>query len=128
MTYTLDDVKELSGEDRYDYFLTVAAEQRELWILINDEQEFLKLYSDELRLETLLVWPSADLATQYAQSASEALSAKSIALPQFFMKWVAGLEADNLQVNVFPNDSDDAWIMTAKELKSELQDVINSAF
>ena len=44
------------------------------------------------------------------------------------MKWVAGLEGDGLQINVFPNQTDDAWLISPKELKAELQDVINDAF
>ena len=128
MNNASNNITTLPSEDRYDYFLTLVAEERELWILVNEQEEFLKLHSDELNLEALPVWPSAAFANEYAQGASEVLTAKSIALPQFFMKWVAGLQGDGLQVNVFPNQTDDAWVITPKELKAELQDVINSAF
>lgn len=128
MTNTLNDIKNLPSEDRYDYFLSLAAEERELWILVNDNQEFLKLHSDELNLEALPIWPTAELAEDYAQGASETLTAKSIALPQFFMKWIAGLEGDNLQINVFPNENDDAWLMEPSEFKREMQNELSSSF
>lgn len=128
MTNKLIEITSLPSEERYDYFLSQVADERELWVLVNANDEFLKLHSDELNVEALLVWPSTDLALQYAQETGESLAPKSIALPQFFMKWVAGLEGDGLLVNVFPNQTDDAWLIEPKELKAELQDVINSAF
>lgn len=118
----------LPSEERYDYFLDLVAEEREVWILVNAQQEFLKLYSDELDLEALLVWPSEAFANEYAAQAGEALQAKSIALPQFFMKWVGGLTADGLWVNVFPGAGDDAWVIEPQTLKQELQEAINAAF
>lgn len=111
----------LSSEDRYDYFLTLVAEEREVWILVNDDEEFLKLFSDELNLEALLVWPSEPLAQDYAAGAGEALKPKSIALPLFLMKWIAGLEQDRLWVNVYPDAGDDAWLMEPQSLKGDLQ-------
>ena len=124
----LDYAKTLKEEERYDFFLDVVAQEREIWILVNDQQEFLKIASDDSGDEVLPVWPHEALALDYSKASVQPLVAKSISLPDFFMKWVAGLEGDNLSVGVFPGPEDDVWVMTPAELKSDLQDAISSAF
>ena len=43
----LTSVLELDGEERYDYFLSQVGEEREIWILVNTENRFLKIVSEE---------------------------------------------------------------------------------
>jgi len=38
----LTDVLEMNGEERYDYFLSAVLEERDVWILINTDNRFLK--------------------------------------------------------------------------------------
>ena len=38
---------EMDGEERYDYFLDAVAEEREVWILVNADNHFLKIVSEE---------------------------------------------------------------------------------
>lgn len=38
----LNQVMEMDGEERYDYFLSQVAEEREIWILVNGQSQFLK--------------------------------------------------------------------------------------
>jgi hypothetical protein len=121
-------VKTLKGEERYDLFLDVVAEEREVWILVNKNQEFLKIASDDSDDEILPVWPLEALALEYSQNTEEALTPKSVSLPDFFMKWVAGLERDGLSVGVFPGPADDVWVMTPAEVKNDLQDALSSSF
>jgi len=58
----------------------------------------------------------------YCKSSSDKLSPKSIAVPEFFAKWISGLEGDGLQVGVFPGAGADVWVMEPAEVKSDLQD------
>lgn len=124
----LDYAKTLEGEERYDFFLDVVAQEREIWILINKDQEFLKIASDDSHDEVLPVWPHEELALDYSKTAEEALTPKSISLPDFFMKWVSGLNRDKLSVGVFPGPEDDVWVMTPSEVKSDLQEALSSSF
>lgn len=116
----LTSVLEMSGEERYDYFLSQVLEDREIWILINSENRFLSIVSDDDGLAHLPVWPISDFAVEYARG-SDDLTPKSLSLPDFFRKWVPGLSKDGLQVGVFPGADQTLWITDADELKKDLQ-------
>ncbi|PSF09706.1 DUF2750 domain-containing protein [Marinobacter fuscus] len=119
----LEPFLEMDGEERYDYFLDAVAEERDIWILINPEQQFLKIVSDEDGLAYLPVWPTEALAEAYADG-DAGLSAKAVSLPDFFKKWVPGLSRDGIEVGVFPCPQSDLWITSPEELKSDLQEAM----
>ncbi|WP_144823578.1 DUF2750 domain-containing protein [Marinobacter piscensis] len=121
----LTSVLEMSGEERYDYFLSQVLEDREVWILINSENRFLSIVSDDDGLAHLPVWPSSEFAVEYAKG-SDDLTPKSLSLPDFFRKWVPGLSKDGLQVGVFPGADQTLWITEADELKKDLQAELSS--
>lgn len=121
----LAEVLGLDGEERYDYFLSQVGEEREIWILVNAENRFLKISSEEDGVEYLPVWPASAFALDYAKGAEE-LSPKSISLPDFFRKWVPGLAKDGLEVGVFPGLDKTVWITEAEELKRDLQDAMSA--
>lgn len=116
---------ELSTEERYEIFLDLVGEEREIWILVNSEQHFLRLHTDEQGgLEYLPVWPTADFAAAYAADDSD-LKPKSIALPQFLNKWITGLERDGIEVGVFPGPDGNVWITEPSELEQDLRDELS---
>ena len=119
---SIEEINKLGCEERYEVFLAMVAESREIWILINPEKEFLKIHSQDHELEFLPVWPDADFAKLYAKEGSEQLSPKCIAIPEFFAKWVPGLDNDDLLIGVLPRCGSDVWMMEPYELKSDLQD------
>ncbi|MCH8497927.1 MAG: DUF2750 domain-containing protein [Marinobacter sp.] len=114
----------LDGEERYDHFLSLVAEEREIWILVNSENRFLKIASDEDGMQYLPVWPAEVFALNYAQG-SDDLTPLCITLPDFFRKWVPGLSRDGLEVGVFPGLDSTLWITEAEELKRDLQDAMS---
>ncbi len=118
-------VLELNGEERYDFFLSQVAEDREVWILVNADNRFLKIVAEDGAIEHLPVWPSAEFAAEYAKG-SDDLSPKAIPLPDFFRKWVPGLAKDGLEVGVFPGLDDTLWITEPEELKRDLQEAMAS--
>ena len=115
----LNQVMEMDGEERYDYFLSQVAEEREIWILVNGESQFLKIASDDGDVEYLPVWPASGFAAEYANGGEE-LTPRSISLPDFFRKWVPGLTRDGLDVGVFPGLDKTVWITEPAELKQDL--------
>ncbi len=121
----LNQILELNGEERYDYFLSLVGEEREIWILVNADNRFLKIESEDGAFAHLPVWPGSAFAMQYAKG-SDDLSPKSISLPDFFKKWVPGLTRDGLEVGVFPGHDDTLWITEPEELKRDLQDELSS--
>lgn len=117
----LESVLELDGEERYDYFLSQVLEEREIWILVNADNRFLKIESEEDGVAYLPVWPASEYAVAYAKDSAD-LSPKSISLPDFFRKWVPGLTKDGVDIGVFPGQDEEVWITEPKELKNDLQD------
>ena len=58
----LAQILEMDGEERYDYFLDAVVEEREIWILVNADNQFLKIVSDEDGVAYLPVWPGSEFA------------------------------------------------------------------
>lgn len=126
MSNNTHEVFQFDCQDRFEHFLDVVVDERELWILVSDDQQFLLVHCEDDNSELLPVWPNAAFANAYLEGLDEKLTPKSIALPEFFAKWVKGLEQDGIDVSVFPNTSDDVWVMAASELKQALQDEMNN--
>ncbi len=123
----IEQILKLSCDERYDYSLVDMVDNKEIWILINDDDQFLKLFSEEEDIEYLPIWPAEDFAREYANHLNEGLTPKSIALPHFLNKWIPGLQRDGLQVNVFPSAMDDSsWIMPPDELRDDLKDELSN--
>lgn len=120
----LTQVLDMDGEERFDYFLDAVGEEREIWILVNADNHFLKIVSEEDGVAYLPVWPSAEFASDYAKGEDD-LTPKSISLPDFFKKWVPGLTGDGLDIGVFPGGQGELWITAPGELKKDLQDVLS---
>ena len=118
-----DDILSLTTEDRYDYFLSYVGVEREIWVLINKKNEFLKNFIEDDRTEYLPVWPTSEYAVGYAGD-TEDLHPKSITLPEFFNKWVPGLDRDGLAVGVFADLEGNVWLTEPAEVKSDLQSEI----
>ncbi len=115
-----NDLFELDCEERFDYFLNTVDAEKEIWVLVNDSREFLKIFAEDEGFEYVPVWPSSALAQAYVQEEA-GLTPKSIALPEFMQKWVAGLTRDGLDVGVFPAPDGSVWLLKPDELKRELQ-------
>jgi len=121
----LKEILNLGCEERYDYFLSKVGEDKEIWILVNKESQFLKIFAEDDSFEYLPVWPELDFATEYSKDTQD-LSPKSISLPEFFKKWVPGLKKDSVDIGVFPGLEDELWVMEPSELKNDLQDEIST--
>ena len=121
----LNAILELDCEARYEYFLDVVGEEREVWILINSEEHFLKLHSeDQGGFEYLPLWPSAEFAEAYAAGESD-LKPHSIPLPQFLNRWLPGLGNDGIEVGVFPGADNSVWITEPDDLQQDLRDELS---
>lgn len=110
----------LTSEERYDFFLDHVLEEKELWILVNENNEFLKIYAEDEEFEYLPVWPTSELAQDYA-SEDSSITAMGISLVEFLKKWVVGLTKDQLEVGVFPTSDGSVWMLSAEELKNDIQ-------
>ncbi|WP_250655959.1 DUF2750 domain-containing protein [Alkalimarinus coralli] len=121
----LKSVLELDCEERYDYFLSVVGEEKEIWILVNSDQQFLKIYAEDDGFEYLPVWPASDFAEAYCKDTDD-LSPKCISLPEFFEKWVSGLMKDGIEIGVLPGLDEDVWVTPPSELQKDLQEELSN--
>lgn len=119
---SFEEIEKLDCESRYEVFLQMVDEERDVWILINEKSEFLTIHSEDHEIEYLPVWPHSDFTRHHSISANEKLTAKCVSIPEFFSKWISGLEGDGLKVGVFPTAGSDVWIMEPSEFKSDLQE------
>jgi uncharacterized protein DUF2750 len=117
-------ISDMDCEQRYDYFISLVVEERELWILVNSDKCFLKIYADEDDFEYVPLWPSAELAQAYV-AADTSLTPQKISLPEFMQKWVPGLTKDGLAIGVFPGSDGSIWHCEAKELERDLKDELS---
>ena len=120
------EIEKLDCDGRYEIFLNMVAEERDIWLLVNESMEFLKIYSEDHDIEYLPIWPHEDFTKYHASSSSQKLSPKCVSVPEFFAKWVPGLDRDGLKVGVFPNSGDDVWITEPSELKEDLQEEVSN--
>ena len=120
-----EELYSLDCESRYDYTLSQVVEEREIWILINGNEEFLKIYSEDEAFEYLPIWPSENLATLYAKGES-GLEAKSLSLPKFLKDWVPGLTKDQLEIGVFPGLDATVWVTEAEDFKNDIQEELSN--
>ncbi len=121
-----EQIIQLGCAERYDLCLAMIAEERDIWIAVDANNEFLIIESDEENLETLPIWPSAEFAEEYCKLLDDKLVAKAISVPEFFKKWVSGLDSDGLELSVFPTSADDVSIVDAAHFKSDLQDEMSN--
>lgn len=121
----IESLNGLDCEERYDYSLSQIAVEKEVWILVNDSQEFLKLFVEDGDFEYLPVWPNALLAKHYSSQATD-LKPKSISLPEFQKKWIPGLTRDNLDIGVFPGTDQTVWLLEPEEFQRDLKDLLSS--
>lgn len=119
---SFEEIDNLDCDRRYQVFLSMVAKDRQIWVLINADMEFLKIRSEDHNLEYLPIWPDAQFTQHHRHSSNQTLSPKAISVPEFFAKWIVGLERDQLKVGVFPNAREDVWIMEPSEVKNDLQD------
>ena len=114
----------MSCEERYDYFLSAVGEEREIWILVNDDECFLTLSAEDDGYEYLPVWPNEAQAAVYAEDSAD-LEPQSVTLPVFLNKWIAGLQQDNLDIGVFPGADNSVWLTAPQELERDLREELD---
>lgn len=128
MSTNQNEIKNLlarSCEERYDYFLDAVLAEKEIWILINTHQEFLKIVSEEDGVAYLPVWPTSDLASAYAGHSSE-LTPKCLTLAIFRKRWLPGLSRDQIDIGVIPSVEGSVWVCSPAEFKADLDESLSA--
>ena len=109
----------MTSKQRYEHFISKVCDWEELWILADQNQDFLIITPQE-NLEYLPVWPHADYASAFHEI-YPSLKPSRIELDSFLETWLPNLNKDGLNVGVLPNLGATVWIIGPLDLKEELE-------
>jgi len=102
-----------ADEERFTYFIDQVKSSKEVWSLSNDEG-FVMVETDEGNC--VMVWPDSDFAAQWAIEEWSDCEPVAISLNEFKANWLPSLEADTIEIAVFPNIEDEGKLITANAL------------
>lgn len=118
----LDAINALSAEQRYDDFIENIVEQNAVWSLFSEQGWAIVSDSGE---EFLPVWHHADLAALWITGGYSDCQPKTIFLNDWLEKWLPGMDSDNIMIAVCPDVVGEGIVVSAAELREDLQRVIN---
>lgn len=106
-----------ADDERMAYFVKQVKTSEQVWSLSNEEG-FVMVETDEG--DCVMVWPDADFAAQWAVDDWDDCEPVSVPLTEFKTNWLPSLEADNIDIAVFPNIEDEGKLIKANELAEAL--------
>ena len=115
----LENVFALTSKQRYEHFILKVCDWEELWILEDNNKDFLIITPQE-DLAYLPVWPHADYALAFHEI-YPSLKPSRVELDSFLETWLPNLNNDGLKVGVLPNLGTTVWIIDPLDLKEELE-------
>ncbi len=115
---TIDTVSRYDAEKRYQYLLTEAVANRQLWILVDEHGCVMLNTEDE---DCVPVWPHEAFAQAWATGDWEHCKPESISLNKWHSRWTNGLLDDELSVVIFPITEEDGLVIFPDELDVDLQ-------
>ena len=115
----LENVFALTSKQRYEHFILKVCDWEELWILEDNNKDFLIITPQE-DLAYLPVWPHADYALAFHEI-YPSLKPSRVELDGFLETWLPNLNNDGLKVGVLPNLGTTVWIIDPLDLKAELE-------
>lgn len=108
-----------SDDERLAFFVKQVKQSEMVWSLSNEEG-FVMVETDEG--DCVMVWPDAEFAAQWAVDDWDDCEPVSVPFTEFKSNWLPSLEADNIDVAVFPNIEDEGKLIKAKALSEALAD------
>jgi len=113
-----DAVNRMPAEQRYDFFISKAITEQQVWGLASDEGWVILPEDGE---EVFPVWPYAELAELWRSGEFSDCQPKAIPLADWLEKWLPGMQEDGLLAAVCPDSEGDAIIVGAEELLENLE-------
>lgn len=114
-----------SGEGRYRYFVKTVCEEEEVWGLA-DEEGWLMLEEDENPdRDVLVVFPNPEFAALFREKGGyEEFEIESLDLYEF-VDWLEDIDAQGMNVAVFPTPDMQCAVMAPERLKLDFQEVFD---
>lgn len=113
----MDNILNLSAEDRYGYFIRKVADFEEVWLI--KDQDGYAIFGDQENKTTIGVFPEKEFAVLFLTDtwSNCVLESKDL---NVFMEWLDKLENDKIQIAGFPNKDLKTIVVEPKEMKSHL--------
>ena len=112
-----DEFINLNADQRLATFFATVKAQGELFIL-NDEDGCVMLTSDDE--EGVPVWPTASLASMWADQEWAHCEPKAISLDVWLYRWTGGLSRDFLNVIIAPMPAEESELMLPEDFADKL--------
>lgn len=119
--FKINNVVDLSAEERYSYFIQKVADFEMVWGLYSDGWA---LAGDDNGNEVFPFWPEQDFATICAVGLWEGYIAKAIPLNDFIEKWLSGMERDKKHAGIFYIPKGKGIVVDPVRLRSDIESEI----
>lgn len=113
----IQNIINLSKEERYNYFIRKVADFEQVWGLYNDGWALL---GDDLNNQVFPFWPEKEFAELCANDQWSGYEPKSIDLDNFMEKWIPGMEKDKIEVNIFYTPQSKGVTISPNQLGNDL--------
>ena len=120
-----ESVFSLESRQRYQHFVSKVCDWEELWILENEEENFL-IVCPEADIEYFPVWPHPDYASAFGSDDYPNYKPSKIELEKFIETWLPGLDKDGIKVGAMPNLETTVWIIDPNNLKVDLKEELKA--
>lgn len=107
-----------TSQARYDAFVKHIKSGGTCYTLADTEGCLTISVADQ---QVLPVWPTADMANEWAKTEHEGFSALDIANDAFCNTWLPGMGEDGVSVGVAPNMAGESIVVHAQELQNDIQ-------
>lgn len=118
MTIDTADFFRLTSQARYEQFVSHIKEGGECFALADAEGCLTLTIAND---QVLPVWPTAEMANQWATTEHQGFSALDIANEALLETWLPGMTQDKVSVGVAPNMAGEGIVVQAAELLQDIQ-------
>lgn len=113
----LQNLMQMSADQRYDYLLAQAKETQKLWILVGDGGSVLLSSEGQSYVP---VWPHQVLAEAHIQDDWSDCDCLSISVEDWQLRWTEGLKEDKLYIAGFIDEAESGVIVSPDEFHEDL--------
>ncbi len=114
-----NDILARNDDNRYQYLLEQAKQQQCVWILADEVGAV--MFTDDDENDLVPIWPEAVFAELWRSEEWQHCEAKAISLEKWVKDWSPGLEKDEINVLVFPNQDNQGLVVEPWELHGRLK-------
>jgi len=129
MTYRMTDnefsaVLELPASQRYEHFVKRVADWETVWSL--GTANGWALLGDAEEREVVPIWPHERYAALCASGEWVNDRPRSIPLAEWLDAWLPGIARDDRLISVFPTPDSKGLVVTAEQLKADLEEELRN--